>query len=208
MDLVHEYFEPVAGDGREGFTGAWFERIPQPDLTRFTAEDLVAVTMLSVAVPPKAAKVLLMERQDDFARRLADIRPELTIESAEGRDFLRGDENGRTPGDALWQELRSLDGVGPTIASKLIARKRPALIPVHDSVIESQLGPSMGHWQRFAAIFDDEPIRDALSALRSAADADHASLLRVLDALLWRDGSGHGLPATRPNPCKAILGGM
>jgi hypothetical protein len=100
----------------------------------FTADDLVAVTFLSVQLGPLAAHVLLDERRSDFSELLEKIGPD--------HDLV--DEAEEIPADwpawVLDKELMSLPEVGPTIASKLVARKRPRLVPVYDSVVSKVLG--------------------------------------------------------------------
>lgn len=106
----------------------------QADSDRFTADDLVAITFLSVDTPPAAARALLVERKDEFSALLVGIGPDREL----------ADEDEPLPDDWVgWQllgELRSLPGVGPTTASKLLARKRPWLRPIWDSVVTAVTG--------------------------------------------------------------------
>jgi Family of unknown function (DUF6308) len=121
------------------YTGAAFDTWDSTgtrsrDVNVFTAaDDLVAVTFLSVRVGPLAAYVLLGERGSDFSEILEMIGPD--------RDLV--DEAEEIPRDwPAWEldrELTCLPDVGPTLASKLIARKRPRLVPVYDSVVRKVL---------------------------------------------------------------------
>jgi Family of unknown function (DUF6308) len=52
-------------------------------------------------------------------------------------------------------ELEALPGVGSTIASKLLARKRPRLRPIYDSVVATVTNTRAQLW---------EPLRVALRA--------------------------------------------
>ena len=190
--LVATYFDRPIGD-TDGFSGAWFERLAGGgDAAEvqdvITADDLVAVTMLSVAVPPLAAKVLLEERSQEFSAMLADIPIEHTIFTDAGRAQLR---NAESPANVLWKALDGLRGVGWVTAGKLMARKRPSLIPVWDNVVSTYLGRPRGSWSLFADLFDDGDVVARLEQIRRAADVPDVSLLRVLDVVLWRVGSGH-----------------
>lgn len=192
--LVADYFATPSGD-RQGFSGAWFQRLggggDSPNVAdEFTATDLVAVTMLSVQVPPLAAKVLLEERQDAFSALLGGIDPEETIETEAGKQQLR---NPDSAANRLWHELKDLHGVGWVTAGKLLARKRPALVPVWDDVVRTYLGAPAGAWAFFADLFDDPATVERLTTIRGESGATHASLLRVLDVLLWCSGKGHDI---------------
>jgi Family of unknown function (DUF6308) len=99
------------------------------DVDRFTADDLVAVTVLSVDVNPSAAHAFLRVRADAFS----------DLPTALGPDRDLADEvaplSNSWAGWTLMRELEALPGVGSTIASKLLARKRPRLRPIYDSVV-------------------------------------------------------------------------
>jgi hypothetical protein len=43
--------------------------------------------------------------------------------------------------EAIWEKLRTLPGVDWVTAGKLLARKRPRLVPIADSVILTALAP-------------------------------------------------------------------
>ncbi len=87
--------------------------------------------------------------------------------------------------------------LGAVAAGKLLARKRPALIPIEDSAIAEvfrRKAPDRdeGWWDDVrTARQDDEPkangapLRDYLTGLRGAAHLDHLPVLRVLDIIAW-----------------------
>lgn len=79
-------------------------------------------------------------------------------------------------------------------ATKLLARKRPELVPIMDYVVMKTCFPAQGaHWQGLL-----EGLRADSGALvrrleRIMVDADipdEVTLLRVFDVLAWIDGSG------------------
>ena len=108
--------------GREGdrFGGRHFERIggggDHPRQANFvSAEDLVAVEMLSVQVPPEVAFSLL---DGSLGRRMTHFLSAIPIDARLGdADARRLIEDGGAAADA-WAELKQQDGVGWVIAGK------------------------------------------------------------------------------------------
>lgn len=72
--------------------------------------------------------------------------------------------------------------MGPATTSKLLAAKRPRLVPIVDSVIKSVL-PSKAHWAAFADALADQGRRRKIEAATSAPG--HLSLLRRIDIAIW-----------------------
>ena len=110
--------------------------VPRSDNHSVGPADFVAVSMLSVNVPPEAAIRLLesdaagigmLLKQIPVGCDIVDVDPGvLSSESAAGR---------------LWDLLRSgKDGLGWTTTSKLMAAKRPRQIPIWDSFVEQATG--------------------------------------------------------------------
>lgn len=141
-NVLQAYFgDPYLHDG---FTGASFDSwdslgTRDADANVFTADDLIAVTLLSVNAGPRAAQALLRDRRAEFSPLLAEIGPD--------RDLA--DEPGPiTPAWPAWRlenQLLTVHGIGLTIASKLIARKRPRLYPIWDTVVVDVLGTRGKH---------------------------------------------------------------
>lgn len=81
VTYLQRYF---GSDGGSRYDGSYSDEWAQPqDPEQSTADDVVAVSFLSVFVPPMAARQLLQIEQAQFARLLADIGPDryLTTES-------------------------------------------------------------------------------------------------------------------------------
>ena len=82
-------------------------------------------------------------------------------------------------------------GMGWVTAGKLLARKRPHLIPVYDNVTRCLLDrPSGQVWERFRHELrrDGGALTRTLYDLRDKAHLPQTvSALRVLDVLLWMD---------------------
>lgn len=194
LGLLRRYYgEVFCGQGSA--TGAAFDTwdstgTRQADADRFTADDLIAVTFLSVDTPAPAAKALLRDRADQFSAFLVEIGPD--------RDLVNEDDPllDHWVGWRLMRELRNLNKVGATTASKLLARKRPRLRPIWDSVVASITGTFEAQWEplRVALRANDMALHQRLLRLRDAAGLPaEVSPLRVLDVICWREGKDRGL---------------
>ncbi|CAG7574224.1 hypothetical protein FB554_2395 [Barrientosiimonas humi] len=186
---LQEYFAPPP-EGK-GYTGRHFDTwdpsgTAAESADTFTADDLIAVTFLSVSVPAHAAIGILGDQRDDLSELLRQIGAD--------RDLVDIDEpfDADAPAERLNRALRRFDGVGPTVASKLMARKLPRLIPIYDSVInEHVLGGSGEQWEplRQALRADQRALHRHLLELHQEAGLDERiSALRVFDVLAWMDG--------------------
>lgn len=193
--VVREYFTPRP-TGR--FSGAHFERLggggDRPAVAdEITAEDLVAVSMLSVDIMGESALELLLHRRNRLRELLRRVPTDVAL-FAIPSDAL-GPQWSVRP---LYAELLTVRGIGETAASKLLARKRPHLVPVFDSVIEAelslvrrQLWVPLHHW----LTVDRGRNASLLEAIRSAAGlGEDISLLRVFDVLTWMVGKGYATP--------------
>ena len=186
---LQEYFAPAIGSS--GYTGSRFERLggggDRPAVAHeFTPEDLVAVTLLSVDVPARAALEILEHRRSKLHELLRQIPTD--------RDLVEVDPASITKSWAPWRletELRSITDLGPTTVSKLIARKRPRLIPVFDSVVQDLVKPVGGFWASLngALRADDRALQNHLISLREESGiGQNVSPLRVFDVVAWRTG--------------------
>jgi hypothetical protein len=186
---VQKYFKP---GGR--FSGRQFEFIggrgDAPEVAhRFTAEDLVAVSLLSVNIPGNVAIEILTTRAEEFSELLSQIP---LVETLWGADESVVDDHDSVAAD-LWRQLERIHGVGWVTANKLLARKRPHLLPVYDRVVKAKLQPrSKKFWipLRNTLLRDDGAIIHRLEEIKDQADLDvDPSLLRILDVVVWM-GSG------------------
>jgi hypothetical protein len=82
----------------------------------------MAVTLLSVNIPAAAAHPVLVKDKAHFSALVADVGPD--------RDLVVVNEpiTEDWPESALYRALHALPRVGRTKASKLLARKRSALV--------------------------------------------------------------------------------
>lgn len=206
-ELVRRYYRPV-GDNTTPRTGTRFYSWAgggdrKESANRITADDLVAVSFLSVDIKARAAIGLLEKHADEISDLLRQIPVDLDLWDA---DIDRLNDPSK-PEYELWNLLRGHKygkwRIGATRASKIMARKRPRLIPIYDSVVSPLMGlkNSGGQWTAWhsaLAAGTDLPAR--LEAIRQEANAgesfeplQHISVLRVMDIVLWMHGIELGL---------------
>lgn len=189
--LVSAYYD------QEGpFAGIIFDSVgtdgKNPD--RFTESDLLAVTLLDVVIKAPVVRRLLAdepEAADDFRADLHEVRADLDIWNAADADF--------DAAERVWQRLRKYPGIDWVTAGKLLARKRPRLIPVIDSVIVEAVGaPGAGYWEAYRSALGDSDRLSRVRYLRPAGLDSTVSDLRVLDTALWmRHSHGRNAIAAR-----------
>jgi hypothetical protein len=183
-------------DGGKAYIGSHFDGWGgSQDPDRFTADDLIAVSFLSVFVPPMAARRLLETEADRFGALLQAVGAD--------RDLLTESDtiDKEWPGRQLNAALDELPGIGPTIASKLCARKRPRLIPVFDSVVAQVTNAWDSQWEplRLALRGRDCELHDRLVRLRDHAGlSSMVSVLRVYDVVTWMEGKDKDYRPTVP----------
>lgn len=205
LELLRRYYggspgSPLRGPlGGGGRTGPAFDTwdaagTRQADRNRFTPDDLVAVSLLSVNVPGRAALRLLRDQAELFTGLLKS--------TGDDRD-LAAQAEPTSPDTPVWQlsnALHALPGVGPVTASKLLARKRPRLVPIWDTVVIAVIGTDRHLWEplRQALRERDGALQDRLEQLRGKAGLpEQVSALRVFDVIAWREGKDKDLGSTR-----------
>jgi hypothetical protein len=195
VQLLQRYYRQAPGSPLGvAYTGARFDHWDscgnrETSVNKFTSDDLVAVTFLGVDVPPKAAWELLCGRPSEFNSLLTEV-PELDL-----ADFNPAEINPRWAAWRLWQLLRELRGVDWVVASKLLARKRPKLIPIYDRVVKSVTGGDRDFWAPFCAQLqaDGRALDRRLQVLRELAGLEASiSTIRVFDVIAWMEGKDAG----------------
>ncbi|MER8062737.1 MULTISPECIES: DUF6308 family protein [unclassified Streptomyces] len=198
---LRRYFGIDLPPGAVPFTGSRFEHLAgggdRPEAAdRFTAEDLVAVQALSVTVPASVALDLLEGRLGAQLSGLLHAVPrDIDMVDAEADVVADG-----SPADQAWHLLCAQYGVDWVIAGKLLARKRPRLLPVYDRLVRCALGrPRPSFWLALHAALraDDGAVHRQLLALRQVAGVpETVSALRVCDVAVWMNhrALGHACP--------------
>jgi hypothetical protein len=166
---------------------------------QITPSDLVAVTMLSVEVKPQTALKILGPEEGRIAELLSRIPVSVDLVDVDFHDQRYSYMNPET-GEAyeVWRLLTSFRGISWVIAGKLMARKRPRLIPVYDRVVRDEIIRVEGHkpdsyWQWLQARLakDDKALHRQLIQLKESAQlSESISPLRVFDVLVWKQGVG------------------
>jgi len=193
-DLVAAYFN-TAGP----FAAETFDVLGVNDPMQITTDDLLAVTLLNVVVPPFAVRALLGKEAPTVTELLVAVPVGVPLWEAttEHLDAATG----------VWTLLRGYPGVDWVTAGKLLARKRPMLIPVFDSVIQEALQPPPDRfWATLRAALGNEQRRATVEAMRPPGLTPRVSTLRLLDVAIWmrysdggsarREQARLGLPVT------------
>lgn len=185
--LLRAYYGPRLDGGRP-FDGRYFDtwRPGPPDT--FTAEDILSMAFLGVTINRRAFLTILAPSPDNRFNALLAKVPDRV-------DFW--DAGAPAASSAQWQlydMLRGLSGIGPTKASKLLARKRRHLIPIRDSVVARVLDLRKPFWAPLYGASQEIDLRARLAAIKARARAegvalpDNLALLRVFDVVVWMSG--------------------
>lgn len=182
--------------GKPDYSGAYFEILGDNPPDRIIADDLVAVSLLSVDLQPHAMLRILEREALKITRLLRRVPVDVDLHAADPRLIEAG-----SPADELWGVLRSYnepDGTGRVRTSKLLARKRPRLLPVWDDSVARQLGLSTtwDHWSLVRDLLRGDPrYVELLRDVHHEARLPHrVSILRTLDVLLWMSDSDRRFP--------------
>ena len=170
--LLAAYYDPA-----RGFASATFDTLGANPRNEISRDDLLAVTLLDVRWSPSAVRRLLGADAKQASALLVRISSVTSLWEASDERLAAI--------NPLWDLLtRGSDGVGPALASKLLARKRPRLVPITDAVIVRRVGAAGQTWQAVRYCLQDQSLRRAIEALRPR-QARTASVLRLLDVALW-----------------------
>ena len=139
-----------------------------------------------VPVPALAVRELLACAHE-VEPLLRAIPTDLALWDAADEHLVRAEE-------AL-DRLDECYGVGKVIAGKLLARKRPALVPIVDRVVSEVLRlPNGRNWASLRAVLQDTDLRQRINALQPA-EVPVQPTIRLLDVAAWMQGS-KGAPAS------------
>lgn len=205
LDAIHhvdedeglKYLKKYYLSDAEFFTGSQFEQIGAEPGTenKFTVADLYSVATLAVNVPARAGLAILGNEAETFNGLLGEI-PDVEIRSLTESEF-ETHLGVKSPALELWDRLRRNGhnerrwGIGPTLASKLMSRKRPHLIPIEDSVVDRVINRGRSDswrlwWEAFQA--EGDYLERRADRLRAEIGRPDLSTLRVFDVMLWMWG--------------------
>lgn len=187
---IRAYFGPFesrarsqSGIRRIGWSGKFFEEhSKRGQRDRFDGNDLAAIACLSIPVGPDLVGSITTSGDvlSEALRAMIDLDWSTKIWEVE--EAVLGPTSAL---HQLWDNLVRIDGIGETIASKLLASKFPHLLPVIDSRIRSLVQAPDGYWIGWHRTMTPG-FRDVLENLRADAGlSDDVSLLRIADVSLW-----------------------
>jgi hypothetical protein len=200
---LRDYYIPNP-NSRKGYLGSQFEAYDgggdrQPVQHVFTDADLVALSFLGMdrAVSQAATSLADPQFADKATGLLRRIPTHIPIWQAEHTDV-----GASSPAGQLYGVLRSIgrdnQGFRPVTAAKLLARKRPHLLPVLDKEVMQYLDGKnafesrIDAWDAMRTWFQLPGRRQEVQALREDAARREttnriasASLLRTIDVPIW-----------------------
>ncbi|GAB3077494.1 DUF6308 family protein [Micromonospora schwarzwaldensis] len=197
---LRSYFHGVAD---AAYTGGQFDVLggggSRPEVAdTVTAEDLIGVELLSVTIRSGRRLDLL---EGELGREVSAALANIPTDVALGEDdaFAYIVDGGAA--DIAWRLLRDTPGIGWVTAGKLLARKRPKLVPVYDHVVSCAYGTRSGFWAWLHGTLreDGGALTRRLDALHREAELPAAvSRLRVLDVVFWMRHRHAHLPSGCP----------
>jgi hypothetical protein len=179
---VARYFDPSGPYAADTFNTMG---VNEPDA--IGADDLLAVHLLDIDIDPRTVRAILDDEalRGFIAEKLGSISSDIAI-------WHKGAERCHDVAEELWKELTDVPGVGAIIAGKILARKRPRLIPIYDKRIRRYLDPPAGRfWEtlRLALRQDNLPakIEEALRPdfLQGDVIESQVTTIRLLDVAIW-----------------------
>lgn len=205
---LRDYYHSAARGSIPTYSGSRFEAFPTAEApatppNEITAEDLLAVQCLGVGFSGDQELWILDVKRADITKLLCRIPLDWTLW---GDPDVVGSHQIRE----LWELLRSVKGVGPTRASKLMARKRPNLCPIFDSRVRAALGAHNSvrwyeHYRDLMRTEDDrghelhERIGQLIGRLSEEEDSgvpQNLAVLRACDVILWMEQKKSGKVAS------------
>jgi len=151
-------------------------------------EDLYSPTLLSAPIRRSAGQAII-ERKDEISEHLRGIDPEITLWHTNSVKVNAALDCA----NELVARLEAIDHIGWTKASKLVAAKRPKLIPIWDKQVSRALGADKMSWHQYWAAWRRSLTPVVVDDLRElAVGVGHPNLspLRTIDIIIWMDEWG------------------
>lgn len=170
---------------------------------RFTETDLLRMAQLSVPVGGACVSDYydgyFDQRLEGFDNKslnqlLKVVSQEVSLDSLGSHDF-ETHLGRRSPAQQLWNALRASSigrgwGLGPTRISKLIAAKRPGLVPIYDKWVMEAFGRTNDrfHWTDMRDLFQAQPKLAGRLQRLPIPNTPRISTIRILDVIIWMNG--------------------
>jgi hypothetical protein len=205
--LLRDYFR--RDDGGWVYSGAMFDTYPAEPATAaasqpaaanaITDSDIVALSMLGIRATGYEALIITRYTTREIEALLAKIRADALIDEDESAGLLSPDG----PAWKLWELLRDVKDrtkdarFGTVAAGKILARKRPGLVPIGDSRIAAVFRrppPDRDErwWDdvRSASLYPRKTAAGTtlwryLDRIKDEENLAHLPTLRVLDIIGW-----------------------
>lgn len=188
---VAAYFLGVKG--KRAYAGAAFETIGHPwrvpaTVDAITPADLLALGCLSSPVKKYTAAHLL---DDSFQAQASALLAQIPADASIADPGAAAALADKSPASQLYSLIRGIGGMGKVRTSKLMARKRPGLIPIRDANVEEILDATADEtwWLPYHAMVTEGEAPFIKQARRIHAALKLSALitpLRVVDVVLWR----------------------
>lgn len=198
--LVRGFYDPdfaAQHSATADFVGEAFTTLGANPRDSFEASDLIAVHMMGMTFRPTTVRALLKEGEErKVVEDLLSQIPDNADIWSDGASFEVADELWRR----LTSEKRVYRGIDAVTAGKLLARKRPRLIPIVDDVVVDLVPrPSNGYWDLFRRYLRRPGSVKRVESLRpTGLSPDTTPTLRLLDTAIWMRGSrGRGAREVR-----------
>ena len=175
---LDRYFSGNLGDM---FSGRWFDKFAaMGDVDVFGPSDVLSVEALSVRVRPESAAKLIIADADRFNSLLQQIPKGVDLWDVDPSLIDVG-----SPAAELHGALDGLPRVGWVTAGKLMAAKRPRLIPILDKEVKGLLNPPRGRF--WASMYEQLSVDARRRAIAEVCEVapDGVTLLRRIDVALW-----------------------
>jgi hypothetical protein len=143
--------------------------------------DLLALNFLGLRIEPLGYRQLL-EHKGELEACLERIDPATRLWEVEDEGHP-----GYQAANKAWQVIMNLYGFGYVGASKLLARKRPHLVPILDQWVGQFYDhDTEEYWLPLAEALRAAGIREMIARLRPThLSDDDLSILRTLDIAIW-----------------------
>ena len=212
------YFHGTSGQ----FSGSLFDSIggggDRLDIeNQITREDVLALAAVNAPVPAAIASLMLAQPASGrLATWLRQLPTDIDLWDAEDHTLAiatKACDEIRTIHEA---GARSTAG-GGFAATKLLARKRPRLVPLYDEKVRGvvHLAEGASWWfslrDAMRADGEDNEVRFRVCAAMREADVGYVSVLRGLDVILWSYAASATARRSRPtegNGDVMVLGEM
>lgn len=173
---VQTYLDPTGQ-----YAATTFDLVGNNDPYKITEDDVLSVSFLDTPIRASAYR-----RMVNKAGEITDLL--LRIDSSLCLWDLTETSDAYAAANELWVTLDAMPGMGRTRVSKLLARKRPHLIPIRDRRVDEFFGKTRSFWIPLAMALHDEALRVGIASLRPDGVDARLSILRLLDIAIWMTG--------------------